>query len=354
MFEKCEKCGIELKCQDEYVALNSGYWWSWRNDTHKNRYRAFIDNLVASSPALGEEDVTYPYSLPTPYQCPLKSSCQGGIDSTCISGYKGPLCSVCSQGYYKQLHKCKTCPSMAWMAAQITIIFVVLIIIAVACVWTSKRAGKKNDGERSSIDNFLSKIKIAIGFYQVTYGLLEAFSFIEWPQSMQFIGEYSEILQLNILQVAPVHCFISGIQADALEHLFTIMAINASIIVFAGVAYGVRRITITRNKTLRDDEKLKKSQKSRKLFTRMCSSYCTLLISAPAPRQPLSCRLPARNFAWMTRKSSAWNTRIRTTAFSATIPGTKSLFSSPTCPRSMLLPSQSRHSLCSGETEKRY
>ena len=138
-----------------------------------------------------------------------------------------------------------------------TIVLVVLLIIIAVCVYTSKRGSKKDEGERSLVDNFLSKMKIVIGFYQVTYGLLEAFSFIEWPQSMQVIGKYSEILQLNILQVAPVQCFISGMQADALESLLAMMTVNAAIIVAAFVVYGVRKVTITRSTTLEDGEKMK-------------------------------------------------------------------------------------------------
>ena len=74
--------------------------------------------------------------------------------------------------------------------------------------------------EHSLIDVFLAKSKIIIGFYQVTYGLLEAFSYIKWPDSLQVIGKYSEVLQLNILQMAPFHCLTPGLNVDAFGTLF--------------------------------------------------------------------------------------------------------------------------------------
>lgn len=49
-------------------------------------------------------------------------------------------------------------------------------------------------------------------FLQVTYGLLEAFSFVRWPDALEDIAKYSEVLQLNFLQMAPLHCLIRGIK----------------------------------------------------------------------------------------------------------------------------------------------
>ena len=206
MFEKCDECGLGIKCQDEYAFLKSGYWWRWRNKTQKDRYVVFITNLLSVSPALDEDSVKYPHPLPTPYKCPEEKSCKGGIDSICKAGYSGPLCSVCTKGHYKQFHQCKKCPSRGWMVGQLLILVLSFLIIIAICVWTDKRKKKTGKGQSSLIDTFLSKIKIAIGFYQVTYGLLEAFSYIEWPESMRVIGKYSEILQFNILQITPINC----------------------------------------------------------------------------------------------------------------------------------------------------
>jgi len=73
---------------------------------------------------------------------------------------------------------------------------------------------------------FLCKIKIAIG-------LPEALSYIQWPDSLQVIGKFSEILQLNVLQIAPVHCLFSGLTLDAFGNMCAIMSINVTVIAFA-------------------------------------------------------------------------------------------------------------------------
>ena len=294
MFKKCHECGRGLKCQDEYASLKSGYWWSWRNKTQKDRYVVFITNLLSVSPALDEDSVKYPHPLPTPYKCPEEKSCKGGIDSICEDGYSGPLCSVCTKGHYKQFHQCKKCPSRGWMVGQLLIVVSSFLIIIAICVWTDKRKKKTGKGQSSLIDTFLSKIKIAIGFYQVTYGLLEAFSYIEWPESMRVIGKYSEILQFNILQITPVNCLFPELQTNAFDNLFSVMTINAAAIVFAVGAYGVRKLSILRNRNLEEEEKSNKVTQSKEtvyknLFFFLFVTYLNTCFQT-ATVLPLGCR----------------------------------------------------------------
>ena len=296
MFKECYKCGHGLICKDDYTTLKSGYWWKWRNKTHKRRYIDFINNLLAPVPALGEDDVQYPYPIPKQYRCPMEKSCKGGLDSNCATGYEGPLCDVCSSNHYKQLRTCKRCPSKKWMAGQLSIMVAIFLIIIVVSVWASNRnkKNKTNEEDCSPIDVFLAKLKIVIGFYQVTNGLLEAFSYIKWPDSLQVIGKYSEVLQLNVLQMAPAQCLSTGLRVDAFGNLFAIMSINATAIVVSGLAYGVRRVLILKNKNLENAKKSKRVSKTKELAYRSLFFflYVTYLstCSKTATVIPLVCR----------------------------------------------------------------
>ena len=295
MFGVCRKCGLQggLACQDDYASLKSGYWWEWRNKTHIYRYKDFITNLLASVPALGPDDVQYPYAIPTPYMCPRKESCKGGLESQCEKGYEGPLCAVCSSGYFKQLQTCKQCPTKKWMIGQLTIVGCVLMVIVAFLAWSSKRKAKTTQG-RTFLDTFFSKLKIVIGFYQVTYGILEAFSFIKWPDSLEVIGRYSEILQMNVFQVAPVQCLISGLQVDAFANLFAMMVINAAAIALSIVFYGVRKITILKNGSLNSEGKSSEISQTKELVYKnlFFVLYVTYLSTCfkTATVLPLSCR----------------------------------------------------------------
>ena len=268
MFKECHKCGKGgLQCTEEYATLKSGYWWKWRNETRKHHYKEFIKNLLSSSPALDASSVQYPHPIPTPYKCPVEQACKGGLDSPCSIGYRGPLCAVCSSGYYKQLQTCKQCPSKEWMVGQLSIILVVFIMVIALLLWTGKKNMKKTTG-LNLMDMFLSKLKIVIGFYQVTYGLMDAFSFIKWPDSLQIVAKYSQILQLDILQIAPIHCLLPGLHVDAFGSLFAMMVLNAAVISLFGIAYGVRKVSIITSYNLDAEEKARKMSQTKEFVYR--------------------------------------------------------------------------------------
>ena len=295
MFEECRKCEHGLKCKDDYAILKTGYWWKWRNESHKRLYINLINNLLTPLPALGKH---YSHPIPKNYRCPMEEACKGGLDSDCADGYEGPLCDVCGSNHYKQLKTCKQCPSQSWIVGQFSIIAVMFFIIIIVSIWVSKRSNQK-DNERSPIDVFLSKLKIIIGFYQVTYGLLETFSYIKWPGSLQVISKYSEILQLNILQMAPVQCLSSGLLVDAFGNLFAIMAINAAAVFASGIAFGVRKVIILKNRNLEEEVKSKRISQTKELVYRnlFFFLYVTYLstCSKTATVLPLACRKLCRD-----------------------------------------------------------
>jgi len=299
MFEQCHKCGQGgLKCQDEYASLKPGYWWEWRNETHKDRYRDYIANLLTSSPALDASSVQFPYQIPLPYMCQVEDSCLGGLDSPCKEGYEGPLCAVCSTGYYKHLQACTQCPSRHWVVGQLSIIAAIVFIVVVLTVWTSNRKRKRGGGS-SFLDMLFSKLKIVIGFYQVTHGLLEAFSFIKWPGALELITKYSEILQMNIFQIAPIHCLYRGLRVDAFASLLAVMGFNVAVISISGFSYGLRKVFVLRSRLLDDKAKSDKISKAKESIYRnlLFFLYVTYLstCSKTAAVLPLACRKLCRD-----------------------------------------------------------
>ena len=293
MFDKCYKCGQGgLECKDDWASLKSGHWWQWRNESHKERYRFFIANMLSSSPALDPFSVKYPYQIPMPYQCPVEDSCKGGLDSPCKTGYEGPLCAVCSAGYYKQLQICAKCPSKKWIAAQLSIVTVIVLIIIAVLASSKKQKDKK--AKEHVIDRFFSKLKIVIGFNQVVNGLLEIFSYIKWPDSLEVIAKYSGVLQLNVLQLAPIQCFFKGLQVDAFGSLFALMAVNSVVIGLSGLSYGVYKAIISKRQSLEDEERSKRLKQTKELMYRYLffSLYVTYqsTCSKTAAVLPLACQ----------------------------------------------------------------
>ena len=235
--------------------------------------------------------IEYPYALPMPHKCAREESCMGGLYSSCQAGYEGPLCDVCNAGYYKLLKTCKLCPTKQWMIGQLSVVVVVIAIVIAIIVWTSRKKSKKSRG-RSSVDIILGRLKIVIGFYQVTFGLLEAFTYIKWPDSLALIGKYSEVLQLNVLQIAPIHCLFPSIKVNAFGNLFVILAINAAAMIISFSVYGIRYLILMRS-TLDVQQRTMKNSQTKELIYRSLFFflYVTYLstCSKTASVLPLAC-----------------------------------------------------------------
>lgn len=123
-------------------------------------------------------------------------------------------------------------------------------------------------------DLILIKMKILVGCYQGWFRVLEEFAFIKWPQSLTLIGKYTEMVQLNILQIAPIHCLFPNLEVGAFGRLYTRLNINAGAIILGFSIYGVRKVLLTR-KTFEHQEEYKrrKFRKQNRWSSEQFSSY---------------------------------------------------------------------------------
>ncbi|XP_067037131.1 uncharacterized protein [Acropora muricata] len=243
-FGPCEKCPSKgLNCVDESVSLKQGYYWQWDSEINKRAYEAFAQNLKIESDSYWRNTSSYNGTLPKPYQCPRAKSCEGGLESKCAKGYTGPLCEVCEGNYYKRVLACKLCPSGTWVIVQLSLLGVAVLVLIIILIWSGRRR-KSNDntGKRPMVDILLARLKIVIGFYQVTSGIIEGFAYIKWPSSLAVIGDYTEVIQLNILSFVPLHCLFPSWKQNAISKMYLMLASNASVILFAVVSFWIRKL----------------------------------------------------------------------------------------------------------------
>ena len=186
----------------------------------KEQYEVFKTNLLISSRSY--KTPKFENVIPVAYACPIEDSCLGGMTAECSKGYTGPLCAVCNKGYYKVISQCRRCPSLPWIIAQIfLVVFIVGLIIAII-VWEKKRNARTSS--RSLADLFLARLKIVIGFYQVSSSTFDAFSYIHWPSTVRTLMDYAKMVQLNLFQLVPLSCIKDTIKTDAyLKFLFSII-----------------------------------------------------------------------------------------------------------------------------------
>ena len=246
-----------MECINDFADLKKGFWWSWKSEKNKTSYKIFTEKPSKADYPFSNSSANYTERIPMPHKCPRNKSCLGGLDSKCAEGYEGPLCAVCCPKYYKTLDgSCSECLSNELVILQLAALVAVVIIVMALVVWTSKRE-RKGNAERPLVDLILARLKIVVGFYQVTYGLLDAFDYIEWPKIVSDISQYTDFIQLNVLQFAPITCVFKNLKMDAFDDVNAMMGVNMGVIVISFVVYMLWKTHISRRRNLDQEGKVK-------------------------------------------------------------------------------------------------
>ncbi|XP_031573692.1 uncharacterized protein LOC116307550 isoform X2 [Actinia tenebrosa] len=252
-FGKCIECPLGYQCTNETVCLLPGFYWIWKNESSKEKYQNFTELL--------KEENMYDYdpnwrkfdeNLPIPYMCPFIVSCKGGVDSMCSDGYKGPLCAICSKGYYRMFSGCNKCPTLYLLVGQCCAVAVVAGILVFAII-KDKKSNRAN--RRSVSDTVFSSFKIVIGFYQVTSGTLNAYSYIKWPAALTKLMKFADLVQLNIFKLVPLECLKQSIRLTPYAGLVVYISLDAMVILIAILYFFIQKAFTNIN---RDNKRLSK------------------------------------------------------------------------------------------------
>ncbi|KAL9982380.1 hypothetical protein ACROYT_G004413 [Oculina patagonica] len=251
-FGPCFQCYSDgLICQNESVDLKSGFYWKWESQGSEQLYRKFKEDLRIQSTDYDKELTRFNRSFPEVYACPVASACKGGMESACSHGYEGPLCAVCSKGYYRMISTCQECPSVKWLIGQICLAVVFLLLVILPLMFGKKMRGTSG---RSLTDIVVARLKIFISFYQVTSSTFDAFSYVQWPKALLQLGTYAKFLQLNLFQIAPVNCFSNTVNVNIYTSFATSVAVVFTSVVVAVIYYHVKRLYLTKRKSLTAQE----------------------------------------------------------------------------------------------------
>lgn len=237
---KCPTDGVA--CKNELILLKPGFFWSWHSNVRKKAFGDFAKNLEVEDETYNIKNTKYVGRLPPAYPCPVQEACKGRIFSECAEGYTGVLCNLCVEGFYKGPSlRCRKC-STGWMSVQAVIILVFTISFA-TLVRKKKRRDKSG---RSLSDILMSQIKILIGFYQVSLGMMQSFSFIDWPENLKKYVEYANVLQLNLFQALPLRCILPGFEFNPFYKMIITISGNVFVIIAATVIYLFRKSRINK------------------------------------------------------------------------------------------------------------
>ncbi|XP_031561218.1 putative leucine-rich repeat-containing protein DDB_G0281931 [Actinia tenebrosa] len=201
-------------------------------DETKHMYLNFSAELQLNSQSYNKSLAHYTQGLPKAYACLTASACKGGIDSECSVGYEGPMCAMCSRHFYMLASICRKCPTLPWIVTQIILVIVIVVGLIVLLI----RDKKNKSSGRSLSDIMTARLKILIGFYQVTSGTISSFSYVHWPDAMIKLVRYAEVFQMNLLQAAPLHCISDSLKTNVHVKLLAAVLFNV-VAIMAGIVY---------------------------------------------------------------------------------------------------------------------
>jgi len=149
---------------------------------------------------------------------------------------------------------------MLWFVLQVSGIVIIIVILAVS-IFLGKR--RKCASNRTVTDLILARLKIVIGFYQVTSGTLNTFSYVEWPSALLTVVYYANMVQLNLLEIFPLQCFVDNLTINVYTRLSLVVGSNITIVFLAAFIYQIRKLMLIHSKKL-DNAELAESLSSDK------------------------------------------------------------------------------------------
>ena len=272
-FGSCQKCLEKgYNCNKDYKTLNSGFWMTWqgtqpdyasRNTVIYNyngttniceqMYRAYIRNLDITDDTYDRRTMYFNCQMPLPIKCPVRSSCLGGIQPRCSTGYKGVICAVCGKGYTRQFSQCVKCPKRVWAAiefiAYIVLFGLVCFIISSTYKYsveyhTSSLRRHQEAEERTFADILLSSLKILIGFYQVLISIIHALSHVHWPENLKTAINILQYMQFQVIHLPSLRCTNSEWNINAIDEFWIIVIIEAIVPLIAVTYYFIKSLYV--------------------------------------------------------------------------------------------------------------
>ena len=151
-FGPCSACPpYGFFCEKDTAILAPNYFWEWTDQSQKERFKGFVNNIHSFGPDYNKSYSTFNTSLPKPLKCPHAKSCKGGIDSECHQGYKGTLCATCSEGFYFRFNSCLKCPRLPVTITSSILVIALFVAVFLMVLWGDSKRTKNNRTVADSI-----------------------------------------------------------------------------------------------------------------------------------------------------------------------------------------------------------
>ncbi|XP_022799326.1 putative leucine-rich repeat-containing protein DDB_G0281931 isoform X2 [Stylophora pistillata] len=287
-FGPCSACPpYGFVCENDTAILAPNYFWKWSNQSEKELFKGFVDNIYSFGPQYNKSYSTFNTLTPKPLICPYARSCKGGIDSGCLQGYQGTLCATCSNGFYFRFNSCLKCPRLFVTVISSIAVICVFVIVFLLVLWGDT---KRTDNNRTVADVIMSCVKIVLGFYQTIVGIFSALAQVHWPFTLISMEKFLKVMEGNILQFAPLSCIHSSLRLDQFGKFLLIIVSNVSLVVLFFSYSFLKKCYIMKKKDLDESEKANKVKSLKKSCCR--NIFLLLLMTYPITSKSIIQVLP--------------------------------------------------------------
>ena len=287
-FGACSVCPVYgFVCENDTAILAPYYFWRWPDESVKERYKSFVNNIRSFGPEYDKDFSTFMDSLPKPLKCPHADSCKGGIDSECQEGYQGTLCATCANGFYLRFNACLKCPRLTVTIISSVLVIVLFVAVFLMVLWGDS---KHTENDRTIADIIMSCFKIVIGFYQVIAGIFSALARVQWPVALVSMEKYLKLFEGNILQFAPLSCIHSRLRLDHFMKFLGAISLNVSVVCIILLYLQLKKRYIKNKMDCPTSEKLRRVLSLRKSCYR--NIFLFLLTSYPTTSKTIIQTLP--------------------------------------------------------------
>lgn len=232
-FGPCSSCegAVGIECKADARVLKQDYFWQFPDKQKEHEYLEFTADLQRSdnyNKSLSHFNGTYPRA----YACPKTGTCLGvtaDAASSCVPGNTGPLCAVCEDTHFRLNGACNQCPKSKGGSAVLLIVIALIFILAVWWIlrrntqdvpdvddWdNTETAAETIQHEKAYEVQFMTMVKIVLGYTQIKALLIEVYPGVQWPSSYRSFTGGLQFMSSNPLSIVMPSCLATSLTISA-------------------------------------------------------------------------------------------------------------------------------------------
>ena len=200
-------------------------------------------------------------------KCPYANDCLGYSSETthegCKLGTRGPLCSICLEGYNRDVSTCNQCDNSDFVL-RVSVLVGVFVILALVLWHFRRRIKTKWQKYRTLWRDLLRVFSINVTFAQINSSMTSVIE-IEWPEAWQNFVRYFDFVNIDLMSLVGANCIGNF---DYYNSFVIMVTMPVIVVVFAIISYTWSVAALSRKMAhmTEEEKKIKQQEAFHSLF----------------------------------------------------------------------------------------